>query len=172
MPNSRSKNSSAKSPRVEKLGGFLLHGHISHLRNESRLGSNPQISRFVQREVNRAYGEHPENEPLGDLGREDPRIGWHSLSNATCLIRPHLLYALLTVSRITIICLQSISQSLKKTCGRQVVLDKWFPLIDERSFGCARTCAGASAGTRLPGRDHGLEGGRHGRRRGHLEREV
>ena len=31
-------------------------------------------------------------------------IGWHYLSNATCLIRPHLFYALFIVSRITIIC--------------------------------------------------------------------
>ena len=31
-------------------------------------------------------------------------IGWHYLSNTTCLIRPHLLYALFVVSMITIIC--------------------------------------------------------------------
>ena len=31
-------------------------------------------------------------------------IGRHCLSNATCLIRPHLFYALLIVSRITIVC--------------------------------------------------------------------
>ena len=31
-------------------------------------------------------------------------IGWHYLSNATCWIRPHLFYACLVVSRITIIC--------------------------------------------------------------------
>ena len=32
------------------------------------------------------------------------QLGWHYLSNATCLMRPHLLYVLFTVvSRITII---------------------------------------------------------------------
>ena len=32
-----------------------------------------------------------------------PSIGWHHLSNATCLIRPHLFHACLVVSRSTII---------------------------------------------------------------------
>ena len=31
-------------------------------------------------------------------------LGWHYLSNATCLIRPHLFHALSVVSRITIVC--------------------------------------------------------------------
>ena len=31
-------------------------------------------------------------------------LGWHYVSNATCLIRPHLCYALFTVSMITITC--------------------------------------------------------------------
>ena len=31
-------------------------------------------------------------------------LGWHYLSNATCLIRPHLLYALFIVSRVIISC--------------------------------------------------------------------
>ena len=38
-------------------------------------------------------------------GREDAlMIGWHYLSNATCLIRPRLFYALFIVSRIIMIC--------------------------------------------------------------------
>ena len=31
-------------------------------------------------------------------------IGWHYLSNATCLMQPHLFHACRIVSRITIIC--------------------------------------------------------------------
>ena len=31
-------------------------------------------------------------------------LGWHYLSNATCLMRPRLFYALCIVSKITIIC--------------------------------------------------------------------
>ena len=35
---------------------------------------------------------------------ELPLVGWHYLSNATRLMRPHLLYEVFLVSRITIIC--------------------------------------------------------------------
>ena len=31
-------------------------------------------------------------------------LGWHYLSNATCLIQPHLFYACFVVSRITTLC--------------------------------------------------------------------
>ena len=31
-------------------------------------------------------------------------IGWHCLSNATCLIRPHLFYAPFIVLRVTVLC--------------------------------------------------------------------
>ena len=34
--------------------------------------------------------------------RNLPTFGWHHLSNATCLMRPRLFYALLVVSRNTI----------------------------------------------------------------------
>ena len=37
-------------------------------------------------------------------GGQWTHLGWHCLSDATCPIRPHLLYALFVVSRITIIC--------------------------------------------------------------------
>ena len=55
----------------------------------------------------------------------DPTIGRHYLSNATCLIRPHLFYALFTVSRIYN--LPTSSPLLKNTCVstssvRQVIL--------------------------------------------------
>ena len=48
-------------------------------------------------------GDVPET---GRPGRELPDTacgGWHYLSNATCLIQPHLFYALFVVSRITIL---------------------------------------------------------------------
>ena len=57
------------------------------------------------------------------------RFGWHYLFNAICLIRPHMLYALFVVSRIITIC-DILRHCLKKSCVRQVVLDKWFPARD------------------------------------------
>ena len=48
-------------------------------------------------------------------------FGWHYLSNATCLMWPHMFCACFVVSRITAI-------FEEKTCVRQVVLYKWFPL--------------------------------------------
>ena len=53
-------------------------------------------------------------------------IGRHYLSNATCLRRPPLCYALFLVSRISNNSLHSSTLS-KNTCVRQVVLDKWLP---------------------------------------------
>ena len=38
------------------------------------------------------------------LARACAVFGWHYLSNATCLIRPHALYVFVVVSRTTIIC--------------------------------------------------------------------
>ena len=70
---------------------------------------------------------------LSQHGVRRPRLsfGWHYLSNATCLIRPHLLHSTFIVSRITILC-QINSPRFKKTLVRQVALDKWFPLNHER----------------------------------------
>ena len=56
-----------------------------------------------------------------------PSFGWHYLSDATCLMRPRLFYVLFAVSRITVICCNI--HHLKKSYVRQVVLDKWVPLI-------------------------------------------
>ena len=46
------------------------------------------------------------------------------LSNATCLMRPHLCYVFFVVSRIIIMCYTIRPPVLKKSCVRQVVLDK------------------------------------------------
>ena len=51
--------------------------------------------------------------------------GWHYLSNATCLIRPRLFVFRRVKDHHN---LSSYSLCLKKSCVRQVVLDKWFPL--------------------------------------------
>ena len=51
------------------------------------------------------------------------------MSNATCLTRPRLFYALCIVSRITTICY--VTRHFRRehvTCVRQVALDKWLPL--------------------------------------------
>ena len=50
-------------------------------------------------------------------------IGWHYLSNATCLIRPHLFYVHCNSYIVTLFV------TLKSTCLGQVVLDKWFIII-------------------------------------------
>ena len=45
-------------------------------------------------------------------------VGWHCLSNATCLILPHQFYVFFVVSRITTICY------IIRKCWRTPVLDK------------------------------------------------
>ena len=59
-------------------------------------------------------------------------IGWHYLSNTTCLIWPHLFYGSFAVSTIINNCYYS--PLLNNTCARQVVLDKWFPLNTEEAW--------------------------------------
>ena len=61
--------------------------------------------------------------------RSRPVFGWHwhYVSNTTCPTRPRLFYALFIVSRIILICTNSLSL-LKNPCVKQVVLDKSFPL--------------------------------------------
>ena len=54
-------------------------------------------------------------------------LGWHYSSNATCLIRSHLFYALFNSVKDHHTLLHNHSPLLKKTCVRQVVLDKWLP---------------------------------------------
>ena len=66
--------------------------------------------------------------PRAESGMKDSSTGWHYSSNATCLIQPHMFYALFIVQRITMVCL-TYSSLLKNTSVRQVVLDTWFPLI-------------------------------------------
>ena len=53
-----------------------------------------------------------------DAQQTPPLLGWHYLSNATCLIRPHVFYALFIVSRIIIICY------IIRHCRRTHALDK------------------------------------------------
>ena len=50
------------------------------------------------------------------------------MSNATCLMRPHLFSACFAVSRITTI-LTILCATVEETSVRQVALDKWCPLI-------------------------------------------
>ena len=54
-------------------------------------------------------------------------LGWHYLSNATCLRRPQLFSGAWLVE-YGYLKLLHYSPLLKKTCIRQVVLDKWFLL--------------------------------------------
>ena len=52
-------------------------------------------------------------------------FGWYYLSNATCLMRRHLFYVFVAVSRSNALHYLPL---LKKACVRQVVSDKWLPL--------------------------------------------
>ena len=54
-------------------------------------------------------------------------FGWHYLSNATCLIWHHLLYACFLMSRITIVC-HIIRHFWRTPALRQIVLDECLPL--------------------------------------------
>ena len=61
------------------------------------------------------------------------------LSNATCLIRPHLCYVCVCVRRVKDhYVLPYDSPRLKNTCVRQVVLDKRFPLTRCSILWCSR----------------------------------
>ena len=53
-------------------------------------------------------------------------VGWHHLSNVTCLTRPHSLHASLVVSRIVMMCY------IIRQWWSTRVLDKWFPLNKSR----------------------------------------
>ena len=55
--------------------------------------------------------------------------GWHYLANATCLTRPHSLYAVCVFRRVKDHHnLLDNAPFVKKSCVRQVVLDKASPL--------------------------------------------
>ena len=76
---------------------------------------------------------------VGDRNFKQALLEWHYLSIAPCLMPYGLVcFVLFIVSRITI----NHSPFLKKTCVRQVVLDKRFPL----------TLRATSAGGSAPGR--------------------
>ena len=55
-------------------------------------------------------------------------MGWHYMSKATCLIRPHVFYVFCCCCVEDRQDLLHDSPRSKKTWVRQVVLDKWFPL--------------------------------------------
>ena len=54
-------------------------------------------------------------------------LGWHYLSNATCLIRPHLIIVCVVDSFKDRHSLLQCLPLLKNTSVRQVVLDQWYP---------------------------------------------
>ena len=67
----------------------------------------PSWCRFIWRGPSKAHPNAPasrtSNHPApGAVALSS--VGWHYLSNATCLIRPHLSYELFIVSRITVTC--------------------------------------------------------------------
>ena len=55
-------------------------------------------------------------------------FGWHYLSKAACLIRPHLFSTALLVLLIRLIEFAALFAALEETRVREVVFDKWFPL--------------------------------------------
>ena len=103
-PHPRSKNPRDQTSRVKKVGDFP----------SARKQVNPlQMIMCSRDRIPRSIGNFPEIQSQRSLvcGLLDwpytappPGIVWHYLSNATCLIRPHLFYVFVVVSRITIIC--------------------------------------------------------------------
>ena len=93
--------------------------HIANIISESRIvglrpeaethalwGGTPSAYRGPPRpELLVTAPEDPDSgDPSEHARRARAQIGWHYLSNATCLIRPRLFYALFAVSRIIIVC--------------------------------------------------------------------
>ena len=74
----------------------------------------------------RGFCAHASAAPRRELGR-------HCLSNATCLIWPHLFYACFVVRVNDPHHLLYDSPLLKKACDRRVVSDKWLLLRKERT---------------------------------------
>ena len=70
----------------------------------------------IERERERERDRERERE----RDRDRAAFGWHYMSTATCLIRPHLFYALFRRAKDRDDMLHS-SPRLKKTCVRQVV---------------------------------------------------
>ena len=60
--------------------------------------------------------------------RRQTWLGWHYLSNITCLIRPRVFYACVFRRVKDHHNLPHDSPRLKSTCVIQVVFDKWFPI--------------------------------------------
>ena len=74
-----------------------------------------------------------------DVGRREApglssgHLGWHYLSNATCLMRSHFFSSLRHyLSNAANWTWYIINPLLKKTCLRQVALHEWFPLSSAR----------------------------------------
>ena len=61
-------------------------------------------------------------------------LGWHYLSNATCLMRPHSFYVFFFVSRITILCYIILYVEETSSVRQVVLLDKRFPLMNACSY--------------------------------------
>ena len=66
--------------------------------------------------------------------RKGEQLGWHYLSKATCLIRPRSLVMRASSCQGYHNCYIR-RHFCRKTCVRQVVLDKWFPLSNGEASG-------------------------------------
>ena len=83
------------------------------------------------------------------LPRWSAFLGRHYLSNANCLMRPRLLYAVFKDHHH----LLHDSPLLKNACVRQVALDEWFPLSSSRwPAASSRCCTGPSGAAACPRR--------------------
>ena len=85
------EQNTAKPNNIYLYRLWLINGHLLE----------PRLSNPVCQPMSSSYDSVARVLHL-DGHRHLPSIGWHYLSSATCLIRPHLLYVLFVVSRFII----------------------------------------------------------------------
>ena len=74
------------------------------LGKEKELSISQFLLSHLSRALPRCAGRPPRRRGLPQTTRATALFWWHYLSNATCVIRPHLFYALFIASRIIMCC--------------------------------------------------------------------
>ena len=82
--------------------------------------------------IGRAQGG-PRSRELEQGIAQKPTLGWHYLSHATCLVRPHLfLFRASACLIIRLIEFAALFVTFEEDIVRQVAFDKWLPLKLQR----------------------------------------
>ena len=112
-------NRGAVSSKTRRSVSTSLRSLSMVLKHVLAVRSIRVISQSPVAEERRSYRYH--------MSKRLAMFGWHYLSKANSLIRPHVLSTALLVLYGKLPLLH-YSPLLKKTCVGQVVLDEWFPL--------------------------------------------